>query len=172
MTQLTPHGTFLVIDPVNAPNRPSVGVLIIGKPGIGKSHTALALLDRGHALVADDAPWFKREPDGWVYGSCLTSIQGLMAVRGLGLLDLQQLCADYALRAAHRLDMMVEITAPTATPHSLEETSQHLLAGRWQSQSILATPIPMLTLETQSTPMLALLIETAARRYASQRRRV
>jgi len=172
LTDFTPHGTFLVIDPANAPTQPSSGIFILGESGIGKSHTALALIDRGHALVADDAPWFRREPDGLIYGSCPASIQDVMEVRGIGLINVRQLLGDCALRATHRLDMLIAIAAPTATPCSLDKASEHRLAGHWQTQDILATPIPMLTLETQSAPMLALLIETAARHYALQGRTV
>ncbi len=168
----TPHGTFLVIDPDNTPTRPSIGLLLVGDAGIGKSHTALALLDRGHALVADDAPCFGREPGGLVYGSCPASIQDLMEVRGIGLINVRQLLGDCALRATHRLDMLIKIAAPTVTPYSLDEASEHLLAGHWQTQDILAAKIPMLTLHTQAAPMLALLIQTAARHFALQRRRV
>jgi len=168
----TPHGTFLVIDPNNTPTHPSIGILLVGDAGIGKSHTALALLDRGHALVADDAPCFRREPEGLIYGNCPASIQDLMEVRGIGLINVRQLLGDCALRATHRLDMLITIAAPTVTPHSLDEASEHLLAGHWQTQDILAAKIPMLTLHTQAAPMLALLIETAARHFALQRRRV
>ena len=177
MSQLNPHGTFLVIDPDDTPTKPSSGILIIGEAGIGKSHTALALIERGHALVADDAPLLTRHPDGTLDGSCPASIQNLMEVRGLGLIPVRQLFGDRALHIKHRLDMLIELIPPCAAPCNLEQAnldqaSQQRLAGHWQTRDILAAKIPMLTLHAQAAPMLALLIETAARHFALQRRRV
>jgi HPr kinase/phosphorylase len=168
----TPHGSFLVIDPDNTPIRPSRGILILGAAGIGKSHTALALIDRGHALVADDAPWIRRAPDGLLYGSCPASIQDVMEVRGLGLINVRKLLGDRALRTTHRLDMLIELIPPNAASGSMEHASEHRLAGHWQSREILASTIPMLTLHAHAAPMLALLIETAARNVDLQQRRV
>jgi len=164
----TPHGSFLVIDPDNTPKRPSIGILIIGEAGIGKSHAALALIERGHALVADDAPLFVQHPDGTLNGSCPASIQNLMEVRGLGLIPVRQLFGDRALHPRHRLDMMIELIPPCAAPCNLEQASQQRLAGHWQTRDILAANIPMLTLHAQAAPMLALLVETAARHFALQ----
>ena len=172
LTDFTPHGTFLVIDPDDTPTRASSGILIIGEAGIGKSHTALALIERGHALVADDAPLLTRHPDGTLDGSCPASIENLMEVRGLGLIPVRQLFGERALHTRHRLDMLIELIPPCTAPCSLEQASERRLTGHWQTRNILATPIPMLTLEAQSAPMLALLIETAARHYALRGRAV
>jgi len=46
--RVTLHGVFMEIY--------SIGVLITGEAGSGKSELALELLSRGHRLVADDAP--------------------------------------------------------------------------------------------------------------------
>src|SRR5205823_3681739 len=46
-----------------------VGVLILGKSGIGKSELALDLVTRGHRLVADDIVDLKRKQGAGVYGS-------------------------------------------------------------------------------------------------------
>ncbi|HES76576.1 MAG TPA: hypothetical protein ENO09_06170 [bacterium] len=165
-----PHGTFMVIDPDDTPLKPSTGILIIGEPGIGKSHCALALLDRGHALVADDAPLLTRHVDGDVYGECPSSIHNLMEVRGLGMIHVRELFGAGALQSAHRMDMMIRIAAPATVKPALDIAAQQRLEGHWQPLEILGVSIPMLTLATQPAPMLALLIETAARDFALQRR--
>lgn len=48
----------------------SLGVLLIGQSGIGKSETALELISRGHSLVADDLISVKRYPSGELWGYC------------------------------------------------------------------------------------------------------
>ena len=131
---------------------------------MGKSHTALALIDRGHALVADDAPLFTRQDNGQIIGTCPEGIQDLIEVRGLGLLNLRHLFGERALHPAHSLDMMIElIDTPEPFPTSLDLASQQRLIGDWSQDITLGSPIPMLTLRAQAAPMLALLIETAAR---------
>ena len=167
---LTPHGSFLVIDPDNAAHRPSVGILITGDSGIGKSHTALALIDRGHALVADDAPSITRHADGLLYGTCPASIQNLLEVRGLGILHVRELFGVRTLISKHRLDLIIHLIAASQTQPPLAIASQQRLAGHWETREILHVATPMLILQTQPAPMLALLIETAARHYARQQR--
>ena len=46
-----------------------VGVLLLGKSGIGKSECALELVMRGHRLVADDVIECDYRPPGMVFGS-------------------------------------------------------------------------------------------------------
>lgn len=169
---LTPHGNFLVIDPDNTASRPSVGILITGDSGIGKSHVALALIDRGHALVADDAPSISRHADGLLYGTCPASIQNLLEVRGLGILRVRELFGARALRSVHRLDIIIHLNAASQTQPPLAIASQQRLAGHWETREILHVETRMLILQTQPAPMLALLIETAVRHYTLKQRQV
>ena len=160
------HGVFMVIDPwrEGTTAQPSHGVLIRGEPGIGKSHTALALIDRGHALVADDAPLFTQQDNGQIMGRCPELIQDLIEVRGLGLMNLRHLFGERALYPVHSLDMMIELIDPSAPlPTCLDLASEQRLHGDWHQDNTLGSPIPSLTLRAQAAPMLALLIETAAR---------
>ena len=61
------------------------GVLILGKPGSGKSDLVLRLIDRGWALVADDRVHIEA---GWAEAP--RSLAGLLEVRGLGILRMEQ----------------------------------------------------------------------------------
>jgi hypothetical protein len=63
------------------------GVLLLGKPGAGKSDLALRLIDEGARLVADDRTiLFTRR--GGLYGKGPDSIRGLLEIRGLGIVQL------------------------------------------------------------------------------------
>lgn len=166
------HGVLVAIDPPGKSARPSLGVLIRGEPGIGKSHCALVLLDRGHALVADDAPLFTRHSDGYLLGTCPASIQDQMEVRGLGIINVRQLLGADALLPQHRLHIIIELSNPNDASISLDTQSQRRLEGYWQNECVLGIPIPKLTLCNTSATTLALLIEVAARHYGLRQSRV
>lgn len=70
------------------------GILMSGPPGIGKSTLALQLIDRGGLLVSDDQTLLTLNEDGQLIGSCPSSIQGRIEVRGVGLctLPFQETC--------------------------------------------------------------------------------
>ena len=78
----TSHGVFMDVL--------GMGVLISGDSGLGKSELALELISRGHGLVADDVVEIRRvgAPDT-LEGRCPPLLQGLLEVRGLGLLDIK-----------------------------------------------------------------------------------
>ncbi len=163
------HGVLLVIDPpvgaVRSAHFAPCGVLLRGEPGIGKSHCALALLDRGHALVADDAPLFTRHEAGYLLGRCPASIQDRMEVRGLGVINVRELLGADRLLREHRLDVMIELSQHDKSDASLETASLRRLEGDWRCERIFDVSVPVLTLRAQSASMLALLIETAVRDF-------
>ena len=81
----TLHGVYMEIF--------TMGVLITGGAGSGKSELALELLSRGHRLVADDAPEFTKVSPELIDGSCPEVLQDCIEVRGLGVLNVRQMFA-------------------------------------------------------------------------------
>lgn len=160
------HGVLMGIR-LTTPQLAPCGVLICGEPGIGKSHAALALLDRGHVLIADDAPLFARKADNQLYGICPPSIQDCMELRGLGVINPRRLFGAQAMHTEQRLDLMIELVAASRANLSLAEASHQRLHGCWQEESILGSLIPKLVLHAQPATTMALLIETAARGFAT-----
>ena len=65
-----------------------VGCLIGGKPGIGKSESALELVERGHRLVADALVELKRPREDYLYAQKNKVLSHHMEIRGLGILNL------------------------------------------------------------------------------------
>ncbi|MEZ5307010.1 MAG: hypothetical protein R2684_07690 [Pyrinomonadaceae bacterium] len=70
----------------------SVGILIIGDSGVGKSSLALGLVESGARLVADDAVRLKDSPDGGLLGSAPSRSRFLIHVRGEGICSIVDLC--------------------------------------------------------------------------------
>src|SRR5690606_16493926 len=75
--RVTLHGVFMEVY--------SIGVLITGESGSGKSELALELISRGHRLVADDAPEFTQIAPDVLDGTCPELLQDLLELRGLGV---------------------------------------------------------------------------------------
>ena len=68
-----------------------VGVLLMGKSGIGKSEIALDLVMHGHRLVADDVVNLVRRKEGHVTGHGTEIIRHHMEIRGLGIINIKDL---------------------------------------------------------------------------------
>lgn len=86
-----------------------VGVLLLGKSGIGKSECALDLVMRGHRLVADDVVECDFRPPGMVFGQPAPLLRHHIEVRGLGILNIKDLYGVTAVRERKRIDLVVQL---------------------------------------------------------------
>src|SRR5580658_4456332 len=86
-----------------------VGILLLGKSGIGKSECALELIMRGHRLVADDVVQCDWRPPGLIFGQPAELLRHHIEIRGLGVLDLRQLFGVTAVRDRTRIDLVVQL---------------------------------------------------------------
>ena len=68
----------------------SIGVLLIGESGIGKSEISMELIKKGHRLIADDMVKISNVRDKLI-GRAPESIYGLMEVRGIGIVDVARI---------------------------------------------------------------------------------
>ena len=99
--QNTIHGTFLDVY--------GVGVLFIGRSGIGKSEIALDLVERGHRLVADDVVTITKKGEEILIGYNNQVVKHYMEVRGLGLVDVRSMFGIRAVRYRKRVEVLVEL---------------------------------------------------------------
>lgn len=86
-----------------------VGILVIGKSGVGKSECALDLILRGHRLVADDVVMVKKKPPATLYGSSTHLLQNHMEIRGLGIINIRDLFGVAAIRDRKLIEIVVEL---------------------------------------------------------------
>ncbi|MGJ8653290.1 MAG: HPr(Ser) kinase/phosphatase [Opitutaceae bacterium] len=100
------HGTLVDVK--------GIGTLICGESGVGKSECALALIERGHSLVADDLTYIKRLSDRDLMGSCSELSRGYMECRGLGILNIADLFGVRAVRLEKRIDLIINFKNWTA----------------------------------------------------------
>jgi HPr kinase/phosphorylase len=98
---LTVHGSLVDVY--------GVGILFVGKSGIGKSEVALDLIERGHRLVGDDVIIFTKKGEGILIGSGTKIGKHFMEIRGLGIIDVQSMFGIRAIRYQKRLEIVVEL---------------------------------------------------------------
>ena len=84
------------------------GVLILGDSGIGKSETAIELLKRGHRLVADDAVEIRRISNN-LFGTAPELIRHYIEIRGVGVIDIQQLFGMGAVQFDTEIDLVIQL---------------------------------------------------------------
>lgn len=101
--QMTVHGTLVEVY--------GVGVLIQGDSSIGKSETALGLIERGHRLIADDSVNVKQYEGSYVKGTCAPIIKHHMEIRGIGIINIAHLYGAVCVRDEKQVDIVVRLEA-------------------------------------------------------------
>lgn len=91
-----------------------IGILIEGKPGIGKSEAALGLVKRGHALVSDDITSLRLDSAGRLVASPVDVTRYHMEIRGVGIIHVPSLFGVASVRAEKVLDMVATLVEPSA----------------------------------------------------------
>ncbi len=135
----------------------SLGVLIPGDSGIGKSECALDLVVRGHRLVADDAVEVRRRGETDLIGTCPELTRHHMEVRGLGVINIRDLFGVAATRTSKRMELVVQLerwdVAREYDRLGLEENAWELFGVK----------IPLVHMPVAPGRNLAILVEVAAR---------
>ena len=85
-----------------------IGVLIMGKSSVGKSETALDLVNRGHRLVADDMVDIMAI-DNKVIGESPDNIRHYMEIRGLGIVNVRRLYGTGSVKESSQVDLVIEL---------------------------------------------------------------
>ena len=136
-----------------------VGVLILGKSGIGKSECALDLILRGHRLVADDMVYIQKRALNALIGSGFEIIQHHMEIRGLGIINIRSLFGVEAIRERKKIDLVLELME--------WDTSREYdrLGFEEEKYTILGVEIPMLKIPVTPARNLTTIIEVAARNH-------
>ena len=146
-----------------------LGVLIIGRSGIGKSESALDLVMRGHRLVADDVVECSLRPWGnslapakkAVVGEPAELLEHHIEIRGLGILNLKDLFGVTSVTARMPVDLVVSLSdAVDAQGHPVEYDR---LGLEERHHKILGVDIPEVTIPVKPGRDVAGIVQIAAR---------
>jgi len=135
-----------------------VGILLLGKSGIGKSECALDLVMRGQRLVADDIVDVFRKQDV-VYGTGSPMIRHHMEVRGLGIINIKDLFGVAAIRDTKKLELVVELVEWNPA----EEYDR--LGVEDRTFNVLDVPLPLCVVPVRPGRNMTTIIEVAARNH-------
>jgi HPr kinase/phosphorylase len=143
------HGLFMNIF--------GLGTLITGESGSGKSELALSLLDRGHQLIADDAPQFELDESNKILiGSCPAPLQNLLEIRGLGIFDLTLVYGQRALIDKQKLSLVVALQKTKVIERKTHDQPSEL-------RPIMNVNIPHITLPYERERSLDVIVEMLVR---------
>ncbi|MDR3318127.1 MAG: HPr(Ser) kinase/phosphatase [Clostridiales bacterium] len=133
-----------------------IGMLITGHSGIGKSETALELVQRGHRLVADDAVIIRRVNDRLI-GTSPEIIRYFMEVRGIGIIDVHKMYGVGAVKLTKVIDIVVEL-------ENWNDSKEYDRLGlAKETIEILGHRLPKMTIPVRPGRNLAVILEVAAR---------
>ena len=144
----TEHATTLDIK--------GVGVMLRGDSGVGKSECALALIERGHSLVADDLTIIKLLDERELMASSRLLNRGYMECRGIGIINIAEMFGIKSIRLEKRIDLVVSLRE--WTPEVIEERT-----GLEENYyEILGMRVPHVELYVRPGRDIARLVEVAA----------
>lgn len=147
------HGVFMEVM--------GIGVLLTGPSGIGKSELALELISRGHRLIADDAPEFKRSAPDTIRGRSPALLKDFLEVRGLGILNVRAMFGDASIVETKRLRLIVHID--TISDDTLWEIDR--IGGTQRKKNVLDVEITEVQIPVAPGRNVAVIIEAAVRNH-------
>jgi HPr kinase/phosphorylase len=139
------------------------GILIQGQSGVGKSETALELINKGHRLISDDLVEFYLNPNDEPVGRSIERIRNWLEVRGLGVINITDIFGVGSVLEEKKLDLVIilENWEPKKKYDRLGEDNLYF--------KILGKDIPMFILPVALGRNLSTLIEAAVRYFLSRK---
>jgi len=131
-----------------------IGVLLRGDPGIGKSETALSLIERGYSLVSDDVTEIRRTSRGRIVCWANEVTRYHMEIRGLGIIHVPSLFGVSSIRRQTELDIVIDLKQPSGNE---DRTGVHP-----ETIDLMGVEVPCISLPVRSGRDMANIVEVAA----------
>jgi HPr kinase/phosphorylase len=139
------------------------GVLITGASGVGKSETALELVNKGYQLIADDVTEFYLDSNDDLVGRANEVIKNLMEVRGLGIININDIFGASAVLEETKLNLVINLEKwdPKKKYDRLGEDNLYF--------KILGLEVPLINLPVGPGRNLSTIIEVAVRNFLAKK---
>ena len=152
--RMSVYGTMVEVD--------GVGVMIEGDPGLGKSETALGLVKRGNALIADDITCLRRDVvNNMIFATASEATAGYMEIRGIGIVNVARIFGASAVRREKRLDLVISLKRLSDIRESVDRVGG---SGR-TTKKLLGIDLPNIVIPVSAGRDIVNLIETAVMTY-------
>ena len=146
----------------------SLGTLILGDAGIGKSECALELVYRGHRLVADDIVVIRRNHALGLVGTSHDMLEHYLELRGVGIIDVRNHFGMTATSPSIPVSLVIRLMKLSPDSKKLEQKWREQLMQNpesWVStENILGIEVPRYTMVVAPGRDLAIMVETAVRK--------
>jgi len=134
-----------------------MGVLLTGESGVGKSETALELLDRGHRLISDDTVKIRNINDTFLVGGGENKqLSHHMEIRGLGIINIPDLYGISSIRERKEIQFWAHL-------EDWDQNKNYERISEEKSESILGIKIPKVIIPVKPGRNIPIIIETAAK---------
>ena len=163
------HSSTFVLESLAAPTArlyatmvevAGLGVLMRGAPGLGKSETALGLIKRGNALVADDLTCIRRDVANNVLFASAGTTRNYMEIRGIGIIHVPSVFGVTAVREEKRLDLVITFMRMEDVKGELDRVGEDRL-----TTTILGVAVPEIVIPVSAGRDLVNLVEIAAQQH-------
>lgn len=136
-----------------------VGVLLTGNSGIGKSETALELIERGHRIVTDDAVQVRKVAEQRLIGESPEITRYFMEVRGIGIIDIRAMYGVGAVISSKAIDLVIHL-------EEWDDGKYYDRLGLEQEyETILDVKLHRMTIPVRPGRNLAIIVEVAAKNF-------
>ncbi|HSJ30833.1 MAG TPA: HPr(Ser) kinase/phosphatase [Longimicrobiales bacterium] len=133
-----------------------VGVMFIGRSGIGKSECVLDLVERGHRLVADDLVLITRRGNDVLIGRGHEQQRHHMEIRGVGIVDIKALFGIRSIRQQKRVEVVVRLV-------DWDDSAQYDRTGlETEEAEILGVRLPRITIPLNAGKNITVISEVVA----------
>ena len=135
-----------------------LGILLTGRSGVGKSETALELIERGHRLIADDVVEVSCVNGNTLVGRGANRVIGHhMEIRGLGIINIRQLYGVGSVRDAKQIQLVANLEEWDA------DKVYDRLGTEEKTMEILEVKLPIIEIPVKPGRNIPIILETAAK---------
>ena len=140
-----------------------IGLLITGESGVGKSETALELVQKGHRLVADDRVELYQYDELTLIGEAPEILSKLIEIRGVGIVDVMTLFGAGAILDQKQVDLVVHLE--NWTPDKRYDR----LGGYLENVELMGVEVPKIRIPVKTGRNVSIILEVACMNFRAKK---